>query len=145
MPIASRIPSTPTPTREVRLRRTAATVALFAAGAGLLYARAVPCMFARVVHRPCPGCGSARAVVALLDGDLDGVFANNPFGPAVALLLGVLALQAVVSMARYGDFRDAGAGRVGRALKVLFLVIAAGELALWIARFFGAFGGPVRV
>jgi hypothetical protein len=118
---------------------------LFAAAAGLLYARAVPCLFARVVHRPCPGCGSARAVVALLHGDLDGVLVYNPFGPAVALLLGILAVQAVVSMARHGDFRDAGAGRVGRAVKVLFLVVAAGELALWIARFFGALGGPVPV
>jgi hypothetical protein len=48
-------------------------------------------------------------------------------------------------MLMHGDFRDFAEGRVGRVLKRAVLVIAVLEGILWIARFFGAFGGPVSV
>src|SRR5262249_51130087 len=110
-----------------------------------LYAKAIPCAFASVFHRPCPGCGSTRAVVALLHGDLHGVLAYNPFGPVMAVLIGVLGLQAVASILVHGDFRGAGEGRVGFVVKRGIFVVVALELVLWIARFFGALGGPVPV
>jgi hypothetical protein len=136
---------TPSAPRAQRLRRAATTFALFGVLAGLLYAKAVPCVFARLFHLPCPGCGSTRAVLALLGGDLHGVLRFNPFGPVIALLLGTFAVQAIVSAARHGDFRDVGAGRFGPVLRIAAFVIAGAEIALWIARFFGAFGGPVPV
>jgi hypothetical protein len=121
---------------------TAAALGILAA---FLYAKAVPCVFARLFHTPCPGCGSTRAVLALLSGDLHGVFLYNPLGPAAALLIGVLAIQALVSVVAHGDFRDAGEGRIGFVVKRLLVVVAAVEVVLWIARFFGALGGPVPV
>jgi hypothetical protein len=111
----------------------------------LLYAKAIPCVFAHVFHIPCPGCGSTRAVVALLHGDLHGVFEYNPLGPVLALFMGVFGVQALASVVTHGDFRDAGEGRLGAVLKYGIFVVAGLEVVLWIARFFGLFGGPVPV
>jgi hypothetical protein len=112
---------------------------------GLLYAKAIPCAFARFFHTPCPGCGSTRAVLALIHGDLHGVLHYNPFGPVMAVLLGVLGVQAFASILTHGDFRGAGEGRVGLMVKRGIFIVIAFELALWIARFFGVLGGPVPV
>jgi hypothetical protein len=129
----------------VRLRRAAWTAASFALLAIVLYAKGLPCMFARLFHTPCPGCGSTRAVIALTRGDWPGVLHNNPLGPVAALLIGMLGLQSCVSVLRYGDFRLTGEGHVGLWVKRALLVVVALEVMLWIARFFGAFGGPVEV
>lgn len=129
----------------IRVRRAALTAGAGGALFALLYAGAVPCFFARVTHHPCPGCGSTRAVLALLRGDFHGVLANNPLGPAVAIVMGILAAQAWVSVLRWGDFRDAAEGKLGLILKRLFIGLAVLEVALWILRFFDFFGGPVSV
>lgn len=127
------------------MRRSAITLAGLAALFAALYAKALPCMFAKVTHHPCPGCGSTRAVLALLHGDLHDVVRYNPFGPAMAVLMGIFGVQAFTSMVKYGDFRLAGEGRLGRSMKLVFLGVAIFELGLWIVRFFGFFGGPVPV
>jgi hypothetical protein len=129
----------------VRLRRTVLTVIGLAACAGLLYARSIPCIFAKVTHHPCPGCGSTRACFALLHGDLGGVVQYNPLGPVAALLIGILAAQAIVSVFVHGDFRDTGEKRLGYIVKRGIIAVAVLEIVLWVVRFFGAFGGPVPV
>lgn len=129
----------------VRVRRSAITLVAFSALFVALYLKALPCMFAKVTHEPCPGCGSTRAVLALLHGDLHDVLRYNPFGPAMAILMGIFGLQAFASMVKYGDFREAGEGRLGRIVKVVFFAVAALEVGLWVLRFFGLFGGPVPV
>jgi len=125
--------------------RAALTAAGLVAFGGLLWAKAIPCGFATVTHHPCPGCGSTRAVLALFHGDLGGVFRTNPFGPAMAVILGVLVYQAVTSMLFDGDFRRVAGGRSGKILTRVVIVLASLETLLWIARFCGAFGGPVPV
>ena len=129
----------------VRVRRAALGLLFGGVLFALLYAGAVPCMFARFTHQPCPGCGSTRSVLALLHGDLHGVLANNPLGPAAALLMGIFAAQAWLSLLKWGDLRDAGEGKLAILLKRLLFVLAGLEFLLWIARFFGFFGGPVSV
>jgi Protein of unknown function (DUF2752) len=129
----------------VRLRRAGLTAGGFGVLGALLYAKAMPCAFAQLFHLPCPGCGSTRAVLALVQGDVHGLLRYNPLGPIMALLLGVLAAQAFVSMLFHGDFRAAGEGRIGLLVKRGIFVVAALEMLLWIARFAGAFGGPVPV
>lgn len=121
------------------------TAAGIVAFGGLLYAKGVPCAFARILHTPCPGCGSTRSAVAFLHGDLEGVLRFNPLGPVMAVLIGVLALQSIASVLVHGDFRAAGEGRVGLVVKRAILVVAVFEVGLWVARFFGALGGPVPV
>ena len=111
----------------------------------LLWAKAVPCAVATLTHHPCPGCGSTRAVLALAHGDLDGVLHTNPFGPFMAGVLAVLVYQAITSMLFDGDFRRVAGGRSGKVLTRVVVVIATLETILWVARFCGAFGGPVPV
>ena len=136
--------STPPPLGS-RLLKAALTAAFLAVLGALLYAKAIPCAFARVFHTPCPGCGSTRSAIALLQGDLHGVLHYNPMGPVMALLIGLLAAQSFVSVLVHGDFRDAGEGRLGFVVKRGIFLVVALEIVLWVARFFGAFGGPVPV
>ena len=116
-----------------------------AAFGGLLYAKGIPCAFARIFHTPCPGCGSTRSAIALLHGDLDGVLRYNPLGPVMAVFIGVLAAQSLGSVLVHGDFRGAGEGRLGLVVKRGILAVAAVEIVLWGVRFFGVLGGPVPV
>ncbi len=135
----------PAATLPVRLRRVAGTALAGLALALLLYAKGVPCFFAHAFHTPCPGCGSTRAVLCLLHGDIPGVLRMNVVAPFAAFLIGLVGVQGIVSMLEHGDFRDVGEGRLGYLLKRLLLLAAIVEIVVWIARFFGAFGGPVSV
>lgn len=102
-----------------------------------------PCPMAKMFHVPCPGCGSTRAVRALLTGDLHGALLN-PFAPFVAALFGVLVLRAIGLEYTDGDMRRLDQGWGAQVTKVL-LVFAVLEIALWAVRWFGLFGGPVPV
>lgn len=133
------------PPLAVRVRRALLTAGGLGVFGALLWAKALPCAFARVFHTPCPGCGSTRAVLALVRGDVHDLLRYNPLGPAVAVLLVVLGAQSFVSVLSHGDFRDAGAGRLGDVLKRVLVLVFVLEVGLWIARFFGALGGPVPV
>lgn len=48
------------------------------------------CLFKQLTGLDCPGCGSQRAVRALLHGDLMGALAYNAFLPVALVLIGVL-------------------------------------------------------
>jgi hypothetical protein len=63
----------------------------------------------------------------------------------MAAVLAGLAAQAIGSMLIRGDLGRVGEGRFGILLKRGVMVVALGEVVLWIARFFGALGGPVPV
>jgi len=95
-------------------------LAVLVVGAVILAAHAagiVLCPFRRFVGLPCPGCGSTRAVLALLQGDVAAALALNPLavflvfvGPLawyfgrhrtwsrrMVVLVSILALLAVAS------------------------------------------------
>lgn len=59
------------------------------AAAGLL----APCPWHAWTGWPCPGCGTTRAILRLLDADLTGAFAVNPLSAsgAAAFIVGGLA------------------------------------------------------
>ena len=85
------------------------------------------CPFRFLAHLPCPGCGMARACIALAQGDFAGAWYYHPF----AFFLVSLALALACSPSRLGrawlvlspPLREVLAGGV------LALV-----LALWIYR-----------
>lgn len=135
--------------RSVRDRlhaRSAALVALaFAALFGVLASGAAPCTFAQVFHVPCPGCGSTRAVHALLHGDLAGAVHANPLGPVIAALLLAVGVVTTVTVLRDGSLANVYDSRKGRALVRALLAVAVLEVVLWVSRFFGVLGGPVPV
>ena len=61
-----------------------------------------PCIFRSLTGVPCPSCGTTRAAMAFLDGDLISAFAANPLAAAAGLLFVVGApLAALWSIARW--------------------------------------------
>lgn len=97
------------------------------------------CPFAALLSLPCPGCGLLRAARRLLAGDLQGALHLHPLSPLlvplVALSLGWLALGQPRVPRR--SLRVAGA--------VLFGLLAVSLVGVWVARFFGVWGGPASV
>lgn len=135
----------PTSLRPAFLGRAALTLGTLGLGGALLGSGRVECAFARLVHIPCPACGSTRAALALLHLDLAQALRLNPAAPFVLVTLGALGARGVFLMARDGHVQALGEGKAGgwilRAL-VAGLVL---QVAVWALRFFGLFGGPVPV
>jgi len=127
-------------------RRAGALVAAYGALFLILLSGRVPCATATLTHHPCPGCGTTRAARALfLHFDIATAVRFNPFGPVVMACLFVLAAESVVLMLRRGQVGNLGiAGPARWALWVLIAAIGL-QIVVWIARFFGFFGGPVPV
>lgn len=102
------------------------------------------CPFALVTHHPCPGCGLTRATLAMLHGDFAAAIRFHPLAPVVApVLIGGLLI------ASYGYVRG-GANTANRRLEGRWIagigiVMCVAMFVVWVARFFGAFGGPVPV
>lgn len=90
---------------------------------------------------PCPGCGLTRAAWLALHGDVAGATRMHPLVwvvvPFVAFWLG-LEVRGYLRTGQGGE-----SGRV-KPLLPIGLTIAVAMFALWLARFAGAFGGPVR-
>lgn len=105
------------------------------------------CPFANLTGHPCPGCGMTRAALRLMQGDLIGALRLHPLSPLCVPLVVVVVLEGVLSAGR--------AGRIGWSEHLLtrwrlhpdwiFGALSLMLLGVWIARFFGAFGGPVSI
>lgn len=124
---------------------TLATLAIGGAIAALLASASVPCAFARVLHQPCPGCGSTRAMLALARGDVAGAFVMNPAAPFMVGFAVILAGQGLSSMWTTGTFVGVGHGTLGRFAVRAMVACAVVQVLVWFARFFGFLGGPVPV
>lgn len=123
----------------------AVRLALVAAALVLAVVVKVPlCPFALVVRQPCPGCGLTRATLALLAGDLHEAAHFHPLvfvvTPVVAIMFSFNAVQYV----RRGEW-FASEKVSGRAINTALILLGVAMVSLWIARFLGAFGGPVPV
>ncbi|XYH92315.1 DUF2752 domain-containing protein [Sorangium sp. So ce1128] len=147
LPIAAPPPAPPAPSRwsaATPLGR-AARLGAVAALLGLLVACGVPiCPFAIVTRHPCPGCGLTRATLALAHGRVAEALHFHPLSPIMApLVVAALAYNAAIyvkdgRVAATESVQGAWVTRLGVALAVLMVTV-------WVARFFGAFGGPVPV
>jgi hypothetical protein len=101
------------------------------------------CLMALVLRLPCPGCGMTRAAMALLHGDFARALALHPLSPVMAPLMAGVLLQQGVAYVRTGA--RFGTGRVPRSIELLAAVMALLLMLVWVARFFGFFGGPVSL
>jgi hypothetical protein len=112
--------------------------------AALVFSDAPLCPMAATLRIPCPGCGLTRATLALLHGDLRRAFALHPL--ALVLVPGVGLFFAVNV---WGYVKDGSWGKADAQMSpwvtVSALVVFVAMMGVWIARFFGAFGGPVPV
>ncbi len=127
------------------IARSAAYGAAICALAAVLSSGAMKCPVATLTHRPCPGCGSTRAVLALLHLDVAGAFRFNPVAPIVAVCIGVLVAEGLWSVARDGHARELGLRGASRYALYGLLVAIVLQIPIWALRFFGLFGGPVPV
>lgn len=98
------------------------------------------CPIYGALHVPCPTCGMTRAVRMLLWRDFAGATAMHPLVWIVMpILIGFLGVE-LFGYARSGTW---GAGlRIPYARQIL-VGLALLLFVVWIARFYGAFGGPV--
>jgi hypothetical protein len=131
------------------LPKRIALASLYAAGIGavgvLLGSGLIRCPFAALTHMPCPGCGSTRAVLALLHLHFGEALRFNPSAPLMALCVGVLTIEGLWMVVRDGHARDLAVSGVGRWAVRGIVVAVALQLPIWALRFFGLFGGPVPV
>ena len=105
------------------------------------------CVFANLTGAPCPGCGLTRATLALLRGEFAAATAMHPLIWLCLPLLGAVALESALSAVLRKPV--ALIAPACRALGVrpdwLWIGAALALLTVWLARLFGALGGPVSV
>ena len=101
-----------------------------------------PCPVATVFHVPCPTCGISRATRALLHLHLGEAFHLHPLVFVVVPYLAALALVEGYAFVLRGQL---GTFLAHRSARVIGFGLCLALFVVWIARFFGAFGGPVLV
>jgi hypothetical protein len=69
----------------------------------------------------------------------------NPLGPVLAAVALAFAAGSILSILNEGTAAPFVERRAGRLLARAGIVVAVLEIALWVARLFGALGGPVPV
>lgn len=103
------------------------------------------CPSARFFRFPCPGCGMTRALDLLARGELASSLAMHPLALPTALSQLALAAASIVAASKWGAPWALVRARWGRAAIGVVVLVFALDLLLWLARFGGAFGGPVDV
>jgi hypothetical protein len=101
------------------------------------------CLMAVLLRVPCPGCGLTRAGMALLHGD---VARATSFHPLAIVLVPLATLFVSVQAARYVRTGAAWSRTpLPRWVEAVAAALVAMLVVVWVARFFGYFGGPVSV
>jgi hypothetical protein len=101
------------------------------------------CLLAVLFQVPCPGCGMTRALLCMLRGDMRGAVALHALSPVVLPWVAINAMRHVAAYVHTGDVWHVAP--IGRAEQRAAIALAVLLIALWCARFFGFFGGPVPV
>lgn len=134
----------PTEPRARRLHRAAVALAIFAGVTAVLSLPIEICPFALATRHPCPGCGMTRAVIHAAHGDLAQSLHTHPLALILAPVLFLFLGRNTLGWIQRGRWGEADAMR-GKWLDRVALPLALVMIVVWIARFFGAFGGPVPV
>ena len=104
------------------------------------------CPLASVVGVPCPGCGLTRATLALAHGELKHALELHPLVLVLAPLFFWAMGSAAVGYVRGPQrARPARLWLASRPVTALGSLLLLATLGVWVARFFGYFGGPVPV
>jgi hypothetical protein len=131
-------------TLSARARRALLPLFLAALGAAHLFTKTLHwyCPIAQLTHHPCPTCGLSRATASFLVGDYRYAFGQQPL---FVVVVPFVMMVATLELATYVWTGELGRWTKKRPIGVIALALAAALFALWIARFFGLFGGPVGV
>lgn len=141
--------SPPTNLPDVRanstISRRIANVALVVFVFVLAFAFRVPlCPFSIITRHPCPGCGLTRAGVELLQGHVHEAFHLHPLVIPIVPIFAIIVLQGTYNYIRYNRWYTF-AFLQHRMITIGTIILGVVTIGVWIARFFGAFGGPVPV
>lgn len=135
----------PLPPARTRLVRAAGVAAVWVISALPIALGLQGCTMARLLHRPCPGCGMTRALQLLVHGDAGASLRMHPLAVPV-LIVGLLFMASTVWVTYvHGSPVPLHRSRFARASIGLAIVVYGAALVLWIARWLGYFGGPVPV
>ncbi|WP_272422437.1 DUF2752 domain-containing protein [Polyangium jinanense] len=137
-------PYTPPRPKGTALGRAARLALVGAVLSAAVVVRFPLCPFALVTRHPCPGCGLTRAALALATGDLREAIHFHPLVIPIVPMVALLALQGSYNYVRHGRWYTF-AFQQTRVVTLGSIVLAVAMIAVWFARFFGAFGGPVPV
>ena len=100
------------------------------------------CPLRLVLGVPCPSCGLTRATRLAFGGDFAAATHMHPLWFVVLPFVAAVTCVQITRYVRTGDLAPLEANavvtRITQALLGLLVVV-------WIARFFGAFGGPCPV
>ncbi len=127
------------------LRRALLVLALVGAGAFAILHEVPLCPSATLFGVPCPGCGLTRASLALLRGDWRGALGFHPLVFLLLPLTGVLLASGIWSYVAGPKHPPPSLRLSGRFAAPAAWALLALVLVVWVARFFGAFGGPAPV
>ena len=127
-----------------RVFRALLAVALWGAAVLPALLGAQRCTFAKVFHRPCPGCGMTRAVDLLLLGDGRASLQMHPLAIPMLIAGGAFALSTVWTTFVFG-YPLVHKSVFGKLALGLLAATYAACFGLWILRSLGCFGGPVPV
>lgn len=108
--------------------------------AGVFLAPFPVCPTRLLLRIPCPGCGATRAMMSLFHGDVHGSLHMHPLAVPATILLVPLLVHTTLAI-----FRRQASAEMPRWLLRAWQVLLIVATGLWIARFFGALGGPVPV
>ena len=101
-----------------------------------------PCPVRFIIGVPCPACGITRAARLVVQGDFSEATHIHPRVWLVGPVVAAFAVVEIVGFARTGEW---GASRKVKGSKVVMITTAAIMFVVWVARFFGCFGGPAPI
>jgi hypothetical protein len=110
----------------------------------LVFVTSLPplCPLRLVLGVPCPSCGLTRAARLAFGGDFAAATQMHPLWFVVLPFVAAVSCVQITRYVRTGDFAPLEtSARVTRVAQVLLGLL----VVVWIARFFGAFGGPCAV
>lgn len=126
------------------LHRAARVAAVVAVLGGAIALGLPLCPFALITRHPCPGCGLTRAALELAQGHVAEALRLHPLSILLVPVVGLIMAHNVLAYIKDGR-ASATESLQGRAATAIAIVLGLLGVAVWIARFFGAFGGPVPV
>lgn len=126
------------------LSRLILPAALVALAGSLVFVTSLPplCPLRLVLGVPCPSCGLTRATRLAISGDFAAATQMHPLWFIVLPFVAAVTCVQVTRYVRSGELAPLATNvhvtRIAQALLALLVVV-------WIARFFGAFGGPCAI
>lgn len=124
-------------------KRVGPPLLLFGVAAALIFVTSIPpfCPMRLLFHIPCPSCGLTRATRLAIGGHFSDATRMHPLWMIVVPFLAVLGTMHLRHQLTFGTLMP----RAPRWVGIVGGVIVALLIIVWIARFFGAFGGPAPI